>query len=591
MADNSLQIKISANVSGVADIEKLKAAIAGIPGVTVGATRDAAAGIHSVGEAAGESGLQIAELTKVVLELVGAYEALHKGYDLIKEGVAFNAGEEQARIGIATLTSALGKVKDANGEVLHGAEALTAAYGVADEQMEKLRKDSINTTAHYEDLVHAFQQALGPGLTAGLNPDKIREIVVGVSQAAGALGVQMASVGTEVRNIINGHITIHSQIARSLGLTTELVQQWKEQGTLATNLTERLAQFKLAGDDVAKSWKGVTSNLQDAFTLLSAESTKGLTENLKKGMADAVGDLLDKDKGGLAEGLHAFGSLANEVLGDFGRGLRDAIKGGADGLMSLSHYIEQNHAKFEELRGIAQAFAGIIRSAAVDAGVLARDAAKGATEFNLIAFYARPIALTLATVYDILVMIVDAAKGLAAIFGIVLTGTLAVVADGLRQLAVALAPNSAIARSLTEMTAQLNKAAQGAVKLFTSGQDDFINRLKGQGQVAATYLDLLNASSGVSTDQKAENEKIIADNAARNRAADDQLIRSRMAEESLEQALAQRKLTEKEFQAASLALWQDYTKQRNDILGIKPAPGSAEGNDNPGRAEQLSNST
>ena len=349
MADNTLQIKISANVTGAPDIEKLRAAIAAIPGVSIDAGKTAGENLRRVGKEAGESALDVQELTKRVLELVGAYEALHAAYDLVKEGVKYNVGEDQARLGIAALVASLTTVKNSQGDVLKGAEALEASYGLAADQVEKLHADAIQTSAQFEQLLNAYRKSIAAGSNAGLTLDQTRQIVVGVSQAAGAMGVSMDEVGSAVRQILAGNIRVGSEIAKNLGLSNELVNQWKEQGTLVENLTERLSVFRVAGAEVAKSWGGVTSNIKDAITQLSGASTVGLTEGLRSGMYDAVQTVFDPKTGKLSEDFRGLTRLLNEASTAFGTALGDAIRGAAALLKEMSKDAEKNRQIFEQI--------------------------------------------------------------------------------------------------------------------------------------------------------------------------------------------------------------------------------------------------
>src|SRR6185312_4126701 len=73
-----------------------------------------------------------AGLAEQLLLLIGVYEAYRAVRDSLVAGGEFDASIESARLGIAAITQAYGTLTDAQGDVLHGQDALTAAFGIAD---------------------------------------------------------------------------------------------------------------------------------------------------------------------------------------------------------------------------------------------------------------------------------------------------------------------------------------------------------------------------------------------------------------------------------------------------------------------------
>lgn len=209
-------------------------------------------------------------------------------FTLAREAVnAFGAGVRSAlqfsqlvnasRIGIAGLVSTLGQVKDAQGNVLSGAEAFNASIAVSRKLQQQLLKDAIRTTATYKELLDVFQIAVGPGLAAGLNLDQIRQLSVLVSQAATALQIPQVQLSEEIRALLTGQIRQgQSRLATSILLTPEQVRRFKAQGTLFQELQRRLQGFDIAAEATARTAGGALLRVSDAIQLVLGQAAKPL---------------------------------------------------------------------------------------------------------------------------------------------------------------------------------------------------------------------------------------------------------------------------------------------------------------------------
>ncbi|MBI1763116.1 MAG: hypothetical protein HYR56_16940 [Acidobacteria bacterium] len=235
----------------------------------------------------------VGKLTGLVKSLyvqLAALAALAGGAGLfaafLKQGVEFNATIQTSKLGIASLIATLGELKNASGQKLLGADALKAAIPLANDQIKKLRIAGLETAAATRQLIEGFQTSLGPGLSAGLNLDQIRQITIDLTQAASALGVPLREIGQETRAILSGDIDQNARVAKALGLTNPMVKSWREQNKLADELNKRLAVFRASGAEVAKTFDGVTSNFQEAVEVLgggaSEKLTTGFTQRLDK---------------------------------------------------------------------------------------------------------------------------------------------------------------------------------------------------------------------------------------------------------------------------------------------------------------------
>ncbi|MBL4769472.1 MAG: hypothetical protein JKY94_17500 [Rhodobacteraceae bacterium] len=205
--------------------------------------------------------------------------------DAVGAAIGFNAAIEQSVLGIQTLLAATGKLSTVQGRLLTGAEAFAAANGEARRQVALLRVEGLKTAATFEDLLFAFQSALGPGIAAGLSPDQVRGFAVSISQAANAVGVPQNQLAEEVRSVLSGTIQARTtRIATVLGIDNEDIRRAKEAGELADFLVEKFGAFREAGDASLNNFTVILSNLKDGLSQVLGGGGKTFFDTLKTGL-------------------------------------------------------------------------------------------------------------------------------------------------------------------------------------------------------------------------------------------------------------------------------------------------------------------
>lgn len=263
----------------------------------------------------------------------------------IKEGVKFNAQIEQSQLGIASLITAVGELRDEFGHTLDPVNALTAAQKIAGEQTRKLRQDALNTIAPFEELQEAFQQAIGPGLASGLNIDQIRQVTVSITKAAAALGVEQSQAIRETREILQGTITQRSRIGPSLGISPQDIKNAKEQGTLFDLLNKKFAAFEVTGEKVTGTFDGIVARIKNVFSFVLGESAQGLFGELTSLGQKLFSQVLSvKDKFGQIKPNPALVAGIQEIFDVLRILLHDAVevgkalgfKGARDGLSAFA---------------------------------------------------------------------------------------------------------------------------------------------------------------------------------------------------------------------------------------------------------------
>ena len=291
----------------------------------------------------------VAGLRNQILALGTALIGLDKLKDFVDTGVEVNKTLETTRLGIAGIVTSQSELRDSQGAVLEGQEAFNAATVIASDQLKKLKVDSLQTTATFGQLKDAFQAALSPGIAAGLSLDEIRNLTKEIALTAGAIGLDTGQIAQETGAILSGNIDNNAVLSRNLGITNEMVSQWKEQGTLAQELSKRMAGFVQMGDATSKSWAGVTSNMQEAYETLAGLATAGFFEEIKSKLNDALSGIFDLKTGELEESLQGVSGLLTEILTDLGEVIGDSIVGMVDGIKQFSAYIQDNQGEIKDM--------------------------------------------------------------------------------------------------------------------------------------------------------------------------------------------------------------------------------------------------
>lgn len=373
-----------------------------------------------------QASLMASVLDSWVMKMVviaGAWKAIDFFGNQIQAGIKFNSTLEESQLGIASLITAQANLKDATGKTLQGQEALFAAQGMAVDQMNQLRIAGLQTSATTQQLAQAFQQAVGAGLQAGLSLDQIRQLTIQITQAAGALGVPMYQLNQEVVSIVNGTIDMNSRVAKSLGISNELVKTWKDQGILAAELSKRFEAFSIAGEETAKQWDAVKSNLEEARDTVSGMATAGLMEELKKGMQDVIAAIIETDGKTvkLNADMETFAKAVGQALTAAGAVAADAMRRVVQLMKEFGAWTERHREGLTILSQLWSGIVGIVKEfVSVISSVISGVTGFIASSETLTAAW-RAVALIFADIADRIHYIVENTKGLAS-FAAVMTG-------------------------------------------------------------------------------------------------------------------------------------------------------------------------
>jgi hypothetical protein len=309
------------------------------------AAREQAAAEKAAAAAANEHRDALAGLGKQVLAAAAAFYAFQGFRLFISEGLQFNQTIETANLGIASLITAQAELRDANGQLLTGTDKLRAGQALAEDQVNKLRIAGLQTTATTQELVVAFQQAVGVGLRWGLTLDQIRKLTIQMSQAAGALGLPMNQLNEEVRDLLGGNINArNTRIATALGITNEQIREAQRAGKLFDFVTGKLQAFSVAGEATAQSFAGTTSNIKEALQNFSGDATKPLFDAIKVSGQQALNEVFDLSNARISANFSGLLEFFQSIFKEIGAGLSSAIEGGIEKAKELSNWLKENKA-------------------------------------------------------------------------------------------------------------------------------------------------------------------------------------------------------------------------------------------------------
>lgn len=299
----------------------------------------------SAAEAQKSTNMLVSALTsaaKSVLALVGAYKTLDSIKAFAERGIAFNSAMEQSQISIGSLITSMATLEDEQGRILTGAEKYAAAQSIASDMMKEIQRLGLETTATTTELVEGVQGVMGSALNAGLNLRQIPEFAVAAAQAMQTMQIPLNQMRTEIDALLTGNITKSQDIlAPRLGIDKETINSWKEQGILVEKLMEKLSAFQQAGKDVAKTWQGLTSNLNEAIDVISGQVSIRLSSALKESVSN-LQDLFVTTKDGtvgISKDFQNVADVIEQTQVTIGKTILTLVNSFADGVRWLNKAI------------------------------------------------------------------------------------------------------------------------------------------------------------------------------------------------------------------------------------------------------------
>jgi len=201
-------------------------------------------------------------------------------------------------------------------EIKNTTEAIQSLAPKMREALDTIAQDSLNlvgvTSGQLTEVFNTLLQNsnnLANQSVKGLS-DSVSAATKLTSDFAAALGVilggDLSQASQEISSIFQGAIGSDSVIAKSLGLTNEMVNAWKNQGVLVDKLREKLEPYLAGNALAAKSIEGISSNITEIIEITGRKAGVPLFE--------AWVEVLDKIYKYLARNQEAIGQAVSGAI-------------------------------------------------------------------------------------------------------------------------------------------------------------------------------------------------------------------------------------------------------------------------------------
>lgn len=308
-------------------------------------------------------------LAAQILGLVAAFKALDAAKGFVQRGIEFSSSLEDAQTSIGSIIAATNKISTAGGKQLEGVEKFNAALSISQDMMDQIQVLALESTASFDDIVSGVSGIIAPAAKAGLEMEKLPKFTVTAAQAMMTMKVPIQQMRTEIEALLSGNINKAQDIlATNLGITGEMVRNWKAQGILVEELMKRLEPFALAGERVANSWSGLKSNMKDALDYLGKVTGGGLFESLKQSYRELLDLIISTDTGkqGISAEFENVASLMRDIQDAIGDGILDLTRDLIDELKELNkpENIAEIKRSFSEFKDVTVELFGTVKEVA-----------------------------------------------------------------------------------------------------------------------------------------------------------------------------------------------------------------------------------
>lgn len=223
---------------------------------------------------------------------IAGYEGMVLGLSkTIGSAFEFAKNIEVSATGMSGILMSMGQI---NGKNIEWNDALLISQQI----ITKMNDEALRTAATSEELIRATQALLAPGLGAGMTIDQITTLTVTGVNAVKSIGLQSYQVVQELRDLVAGGIQpASSTLATALGLKDSDIQKAKQSSEgLFKFLMERLQGFSVSSGEYAKTWRGISEQLQEGITRAGAQGLDPLLSALKTETSSLVGEIVKVDE-------------------------------------------------------------------------------------------------------------------------------------------------------------------------------------------------------------------------------------------------------------------------------------------------------
>lgn len=197
--------------------------------------------------------------------------------------IAQNIELRQQILSVSATLAATQQVKVDGETATKPIEAIKAAGTAVSEQLNVLRTDSLSLAGVTStELVGSFQAIAQASGGLGLNLKQAEKTTIALTAASTTLGLTEFQRSQEIQSIARGEVTTYNQLAKSLGITNEIVRQKAAEGKLYEFIQTKTEALREAQGLAAQSFAGVTSNLKEIVQLTTQAAGAPLLDLLLK---------------------------------------------------------------------------------------------------------------------------------------------------------------------------------------------------------------------------------------------------------------------------------------------------------------------
>lgn len=247
-------------------------------------------------------------------------------------------------------------------------EAIKAAQAPVQEQINKLRIDATRLSGvTSNDLVPNFQAMANAAGSLRLNLDQSREMATRLSAQAITLGLSTSQTQLYIQQIATGTIDpTYNMLAKSIGLNNERLRQLGSEGRLYEYIQQKTEAGLKGQELIAKSWRGVTSNIEEYIQLLGQSAGAPLLDALLAQFIKVEQFL--KPDGPAFGGIKAFADTIGKQIADTATLIGDTVgaiasefqKGfGSEGWAALQELLETVFGGFQGIFTLIKDNSGI----------------------------------------------------------------------------------------------------------------------------------------------------------------------------------------------------------------------------------------
>lgn len=329
MANREIQLLFKVVDQATSQIKAIRAELEQLQRLQ-GAYQGAGAAAQQAGNAAGQAAQQASQQNNLLKQGVGglafAFNNVVQAVGLLKAagGQAYdlligqNVRLQQQLLGTAATLASTNKVIQDGVEIKDPTAAIKALGPDIDAAVAKIRKGSESLVGVTSDqLIPIFQNIAGQSSSIGANLDDSAGLTLKFAAALGTLGVPLDQARQEVSSILMQSISSDSVLAKSLGITNEMVANFRSQGRLVEFLNGKLAAFSAGNALAANTVGGVSSNIQELIQEFGRLAGAPLLQPIVDGLNQVYGFLQD-NRTAINEFATYFGAKLAQVGVAFG---------------------------------------------------------------------------------------------------------------------------------------------------------------------------------------------------------------------------------------------------------------------------------